>query len=77
MQKLVWGMARACAVSIGMWGVTGIVHAQSSVSLYGLIDAFVGETHAPGAAGSAWQVGSGGMTTSFWGVSGSEDLGQA
>ena len=74
MQKLVWAW-RALALFLLGWGVTGIVHAQSSVSLYGLIDAFVGETHAP--AGSAWQVGSGGMTTSFWGVSGSEDLGQA
>ncbi|MCA3644256.1 MAG: porin [Burkholderia sp.] len=75
MQKKLQSFARACAVSVGMWGVTVIAHAQSSVSLYGLVDAFVGETHMPGAAGNAWQVGSGGMTTSYWGMSGSEDLG--
>lgn len=33
MRKIVWGLARACAVSVGMWGIPGVVHAQSSVSL--------------------------------------------
>ncbi|WP_414125449.1 porin [Burkholderia territorii] len=60
---------------MGMCTCAGIAQAQSSVSLYGLADAFVGELHPAGAAGNAWQVGSGGMTTSYWGMSGAEDLG--
>lgn len=53
----------------------GAARAQSSVSLYGLADAFVGVIHPAGAAGNAWEVGSGGMSTSYWGISGAEDLG--
>ncbi|MDS0858621.1 porin [Burkholderia pseudomultivorans] len=60
---------------LGMCTSAGFTHAQSSVSLYGLVDAFVGELHPAGAAGNAWQMGSGGMTTSYWGISGAEDLG--
>jgi predicted porin len=69
----------------GIWGrrvmvmafcvVAGAAHAQSLVTLYGLADAFAGDVHPAGAKGNAWQVGSGGMTTSYWGISGAEDLG--
>ncbi|RXV65362.1 porin [Burkholderia stabilis] len=69
------GNAEKWAVMLGMSICAGIAHGQSSVSLYGLADAFVGEVHPAGAAGNAWQVGSGGMTTSYWGMSGTEDLG--
>ncbi|KVG59980.1 porin [Burkholderia territorii] len=69
------GSAVKWAVTMGMCTCAGIAQAQSSVSLYGLADAFVGELHPAGAAGNAWQVGSGGMTTSYWGMSGAEDLG--
>ena len=69
------GNAGKWVVVLGMSASAGIAHAQSSVSLYGLADAFVGEVHPAGAAGNAWQVGSGGMTTSYWGMSGTEDLG--
>nr|WP_104013469.1 porin [Burkholderia anthinoferrum] len=69
------GSAGKLAVMLGMCTCAGIAHAQSSVLLYGLADAFVGEVHPAGAAGNAWQVGSGGMTTSYWGMSGKEDLG--
>lgn len=48
--------------------------AQSTVTLYGLIDLSIGQSQAPGAA-STKGVDSGNMTTSFWGVKGSEDLG--
>ena len=53
----------------------GAAHAQSSVSLYGLADAFAGVVRTPGASGNTWQVGSGGFSTSYWGMSGAEDLG--
>jgi predicted porin len=66
-------LIRLAALALGV--SAGVAHAQSSVSFYGLADAFAGEVRGAGASGSAWQVGSGGMTTSYWGVSGSEELG--
>ncbi|MCO4888067.1 porin [Cupriavidus sp. WGtm5] len=48
--------------------------AQSSVTLYGQVDAFVGSTRAWGGERTAI-VGAGGMQTSYWGMRGAEDLG--
>ncbi|WP_265920263.1 porin [Cupriavidus nantongensis] len=48
--------------------------AQSSVTLYGQVDAFVGSTRAAGGERTAI-VGAGGMQTSYWGMRGAEDLG--
>ncbi|CAM2151554.1 general bacterial porin, GBP family [Pararobbsia alpina] len=49
-------------------------HAQSSVTLYGLIDA--GVVYANNAGGhSQWQQGSGALSTNVFGLQGSEDLG--
>ncbi len=54
----------------------GTVHAQSNVSVYGLLDLNVGaSTHAAGDGGTVERVGSGGMNTSRLGFKGSEDLG--
>jgi predicted porin len=51
------------------------VHAQSSVTLYGIVDSgILYKTHVA-AAGSAWSVASGIDSTSRWGLRGSEDLG--
>jgi predicted porin len=64
---------------------TGAAHAQSSVTLYGLIDASVAYTNSvntgtaikagTNAGGSEYQMMSGLLSTSRWGVRGSEDLG--
>ena len=58
--------------------VTGVVastaHAQSSVTLYGLIDSGVTYTNNQGGH-SAWQQTSGNINGSRWGLRGSEDLG--
>ena len=64
---------------------TGAAHAQSSVTLYGLIDAGVAYTSnvntstaikaGTNAGGSEYQMISGLLSTSRWGVRGSEDLG--
>jgi len=59
---------------IGCVAVSAPAFAQSSVTLYGLIDAFVGSVKNPG-ANSAVVTQGGGMSTSFWGVRGTEDLG--
>jgi predicted porin len=50
------------------------VHAQSSVTMYGLIDLSVGSSKAPGGTANK-NVNSGNMTTSFIGFKGTEDLG--
>jgi len=49
--------------------------AQSSVQLMGLADVYAGSVRMAGDAASRSVVGSGGMTTSWWGMMGSEDLG--
>jgi predicted porin len=54
-------------------GATG-AHAQSSIQLYGQVDAWVGAQKFPGGE-RAWGVQGGGMSTSYWGVRGTEDLG--
>ncbi|CAM2191285.1 Outer membrane protein (Porin) [Paraburkholderia kururiensis] len=48
--------------------------AQSSVQLYGQVDEWVGATKFPGSQ-RAWNVSGGGMSTSYWGLKGAEDLG--
>ncbi|EGD02685.1 outer membrane protein, (porin), partial [Burkholderia sp. TJI49] len=49
-------------------------HAQSSVTLYGLIDAGITYTNNQGGH-SAWQETSGSINGSRWGLRGTEDLG--
>lgn len=53
----------------------GSVHAQSSVQATGLVDVYVGSMRLAGNAKSTSVVGSGGMTTSWFGFKGTEDLG--
>ena len=54
----------------------GAAHAQSSVTLYGLLDLGVDYSSNANANGhSVTRVSSGGMNTSRWGLRGSEDLG--
>lgn len=50
-------------------------HAQSSVTLNGLLDLSAGQAKAAGATSRVWGVDSGQMTTSWFGVNGTEDLG--
>ena len=66
------------ALSVSLVGAvlcaTG-AHAQSSVQLMGLTDVFVGSMKNAGDAGSRSAVDSGGLTTSWFGFKGTEDLG--
>ena len=66
------------ALSVSLVGAvlcaTG-AHAQSSVQLMGLTDVFVGSMKNAGDASSRSAVDSGGMTTSWFGFKGTEDLG--
>lgn len=55
--------------------VTGMAQAQSSVQLYGIVDAYVGNVKSGVGASSVTALDSGGLNASRWGVRGSEDLG--
>lgn len=63
------GLALACGIVL-----TPMAHAQSNVTLYGLLDLSIGRTQAPGGT-SDNSVDSGKMTTSHLGFRGTEDLG--
>ncbi|MDB5946196.1 MAG: porin [Ramlibacter sp.] len=67
------GLMRAAALAAAV--VAGGAHAQSSVQLLGTMDAFVGSRRAAGDPGRVTVVNSGGMTTSWIGFKGTEDLG--
>ncbi len=54
---------------------SGAAMAQSSVTLYGQADMFVGGIKNPGTGDRAFVANSGGMQTSYWGIKGTEDLG--
>jgi len=66
-----------CALTAAAMGAalfSGAAFAQSSVNLYGQIDAWAGVQKFPGSKSSVGVQG-GGMSTSYWGLKGTEDLG--
>jgi len=64
-------------VALAALAVAGIASAQSSVTLFGVVDAGVRytETKVNGVQTKNWQLASGGITTSRLGFRGTEDLG--
>ena len=62
-------LAAACLTLVGA------AQAQSSVQLMGLVDVYAGSKKMAGDTSSQSVVNSGGMTTSWWGMGGTEDLG--
>lgn len=68
---------RLVAVLFASAGLAGTLdaHAADGVQLYGLIGSYVGSMKRSDNVNRATVVGSGGLTTSWWGVRGSEDLG--
>ncbi|WP_186179883.1 porin [Burkholderia gladioli] len=66
--------AFACAAFAACAFATTPVHAQSSLQLYGQVDAWIGAQKFPGNQ-TAVGVQGGGMSTSYWGLRGTEDLG--
>ncbi|CRY44900.1 porin [Burkholderia pseudomallei] len=64
----------AATLTLVVGAMAPATRAQSSVSLYGLVDAFAGVVHPSGAPGTTWTISGGGMSTSYWGLKGSEDL---
>ena len=67
-------MKKTLVIAVCAAGYACVAQAQSSVTLYGVIDA--GLLYASNQNGhSAWQAGSGDVTGSHWGFVGREDLG--
>lgn len=67
---------RLSSVAAGMAMSCGGAVAESSVAIYGLLDAYAGKKQLASASGaSSTNLDAGGLTTSFWGFRGSEDLG--
>lgn len=65
-------------IALAVLASSGAVMAQSSVTLYGLVDAYVGHTSNTTAAGvktNKTAINSSGANNSRWGLRGSEDLG--
>jgi predicted porin len=62
-----------CAVALTCTSQSAL--AQSSVTLYGVLDVFAASLKPTTATKATLLQGSGGMTTSFWGMRGQEDLG--
>jgi predicted porin len=73
-------MRRKSALAALVCGLTlvgaGAAHAEggSSVTLFGLLDEYVA-SYKPSGGQHSYMLGSGGMSTSFWGITGAEDIG--
>ncbi|SIT35586.1 Outer membrane protein porin [Paraburkholderia ribeironis] len=64
------------ALSLALLGATVAAHAQSSVTLYGVIDDSLQYVHnANPANDNLWQLAAGNLQGSRWGMKGTEDLG--
>lgn len=70
MKSIVATGGLAAALAIG-----GDACAQSSTQVYGVLDMWGGRSEISAGGPASTQVNSGGMTTSYWGFGGSEDLG--
>jgi len=69
-------LAKYARMALGMGLLTGgAAYAQSSVQLYGIVGTYVGSVKHSSGPAAAVTLGGGGLTTSFWGLRGSEDIG--
>ncbi|CAG9199245.1 porin [Burkholderia vietnamiensis] len=63
-------------LSLALLGAAGAAHAQSSVTLYGVIDTSITYIHGnAGQGNNSWSMGSGNLQGARWGLKGTEDLG--
>ncbi|MEA3117820.1 MAG: ral bacterial porin, family [Paraburkholderia sp.] len=71
-------MKKSLAATAIAGTVVSVAHAQSSVTLYGLMDEslqYTNSENANGHAGPAWALAAGANNTTVWGFKGNEDLG--
>lgn len=67
--------AGIATASLGSFPAFAQDRSSSSLSIYGVLDEYVGSLRRSDQAGRVTVLNSGGMTTSFWGFRGTEDLG--
>lgn len=65
----------ACAAMVGAAQAQEPVAQPSNVQIYGLVDAYIGSMRRSDQTGRTSVLNSNGMTTAYWGVRGTEDLG--
>ncbi|MCP2091748.1 UNVERIFIED_ORG: putative porin [Paraburkholderia sediminicola] len=61
--------------SAGILPAMSYAESDGKISLYGIVDSYIGTTKTSGDMASVQKVGNGGLTSSFWGMSGVENLG--
>jgi predicted porin len=69
------GLLAAACVTVAVSFAAGAAHAQSLVQLYGIAGVYVGSIKHSSGPAAAMSMGGGGLSTSFWGIRGEEDLG--
>ena len=69
------GIAIAIAIAASLPAQAQTAASRDSVSLYGVLDEYAGSIRRSNSPGRTTALNSGGMTTSYWGVRGTEDLG--
>jgi len=62
-------------LSLALLGAAGAAQAQSSVTLYGVIDTSITYVHHQSGSDNGWNMGTGNLSGSRWGLKGQEDLG--
>jgi len=62
-------------IALAVMAASGASFAQSSVTLYGIADVWVGSLKSAPGASAVTLLNSGGVSTSRWGLTGTEDLG--
>lgn len=62
-------------LSLALLGAAGAAQAQSSVTLYGVIDTSITYVHHQSGSDNGWSMGTGNLSGSRWGLKGQEDLG--
>ncbi|GLU33494.1 porin [Trinickia caryophylli] len=62
-------------LSLALLGAAGAAQAQNSVTLYGVIDTSITYVRHQSGSDNGWNMGSGNLSGSRWGLKGQEDLG--
>lgn len=79
MKKRLGAVASFCVVAAGSAHVPAFAQLQGgpagTLSMYGVLDEYVGSLRRSDQAGRTTALNSGGMTTSYFGIRGNEDLG--